>query len=142
MSSSTETKKSLLKKLELETRPDVIHDIEVAIEEIKEKLNFQDDVYGNVMVAVTEAINNSIYHGNKEDQSKKIYLDFEMKNDYRLLVRVKDEGEGFNPDALADPTAPENLENIGGRGVFLMQHLADEIKFTDEGRVVEMCFNI
>ena len=92
MSSSTETKKSLLKKLELETRPDVIHDIEVAIEEIKEKLNFQDDVYGNVMVAVTEAINNSIYHGNKEDQSKKIYLDFEMKNDYRLLVRVKDEG--------------------------------------------------
>jgi len=142
MSSSTETKKSLLKKLELETRPDVIHDIEVAIEEIKEKLNFQDDVYGNVMVAVTEAINNSIYHGNKEDQSKKIYLDFEMKNDYRLLVRVKDEGEGFDPDALADPTAPENLENIGGRGVFLMQHLADEIKFTDEGRVVEMCFNI
>ena len=142
MSSSTETKKSLLKKLELETRPDVIHDIEVAIEEIKEKLNFQDDVYGNVMVAVTEAINNSIYHGNKEDQSKKIYLDFEMKNEYRLLVRVKDEGEGFDPDALADPTAPENLENIGGRGVFLMQHLADEIKFTDEGRVVEMCFNI
>ena len=142
MSSSTETKKSLLKKLVLETRPDVIHDIEVAIEEIKEKLSFQDDVYGNVMVAVTEAINNSIYHGNKEDQSKKIYLDFEMKNEYRLLVRVRDEGEGFDPDALADPTAPENLENIGGRGVFLMQHLADEIKFTDEGRVVEMCFNI
>jgi len=142
MSSSTETKKSLLKKLVLETRPDVIHDIEVAIEEIKEKLSFQDDVYGNVMVAVTEAINNSIYHGNKEDQSKKIYLDFEMKNEYRLLVRVRDEGEGFDPAALADPTAPENLENIGGRGVFLMQHLADEIKFTDEGRVVEMCFNI
>ena len=142
MSSSTETKKSLLKKLVLETRPDVIHDIEVAIEEIKEKLSFQDDVHGNVMVAVTEAINNSIYHGNKEDQSKKIYLDFEMKNEYRLLVRVKDEGEGFDPDSLADPTAPENLENIGGRGVFLMQHLADEIKFTDEGRVVEMCFNI
>jgi len=142
MSSSTETKKKLLKNLVLETKPDIIHDIEVAIEEIREKLNFQDDVYGNVMVAVTEAINNSIYHGNKEDQSKKIHLDFEMKNDFRLLVRVTDEGEGFDPDTLGDPTAPENLENIGGRGVFLMQHLADDIKFSDEGRVVEMFFNV
>jgi len=142
MSSSTETKKKLLKNLILDTKPEIIQDIEVAIEEIREKLNFQDDVYGNVMVAVTEAINNSIYHGNKEDQSKKIYLDFEMKNDFRLLVRVTDEGEGFDPDNLSDPTAPENLENIGGRGVFLMQHLADDIKFADEGRVVEMCFNV
>jgi serine/threonine-protein kinase RsbW len=142
MSSSTDTKKKLLKGMVLDTKPEIIHDIEVAIEEIKEKLNFQDDVYGNVMVAVTEAINNSIYHGNKEDQRKRIYLDFEMKNDFRLLVRVRDEGSGFDPDSLGDPTAPENLENIGGRGVFLMQHLADEIEFLDDGRIVEMGFNV
>lgn len=142
MSSSTETKKKLLKELVLDTKPEIIHDIEVAIEEIKEQLSFQDDVYGNVMVAVTEAINNSIYHGNKEDQSKKIYLTFELKNEFRLLVSVRDEGEGFDPDSLNDPTAPENLENIGGRGVFLMQHLADDIKFSDEGRIVEMGFNV
>ena len=76
------------------------------------------------------------------DQSKQIHIDIEKKNDFRLLVRVRDEGEGFDHTTLKDPTAPENLENIGGRGVFLMTHLADELNFSDEGRVVEMIFNI
>ena len=142
MNSSTDTPKLLYKQLELESKPEVIHMIETVIDEIKAELEFKEDVYGNVMVAVTEAVNNSIFHGNKGDESKKVFLDFEMRNQYRLIVRIRDEGKGFDPLALNDPTAPENIENIGGRGVFLMEHLSDQISFSDEGRQVEMIFNI
>lgn len=142
MNSRTDAQKLLSKQLLLESRPEIIHQIESVIEEIRAEFEFKEDVYGNVMVAVTEAVNNSIFHGNKGDTSKKIVVEFEMRHQYRLLVRVTDEGTGFDPNKLADPTAPENLENVGGRGVFLMQHLSDELHFMDDGRTVEMHFNI
>ncbi|MEM6343197.1 MAG: ATP-binding protein [Bacteroidota bacterium] len=141
MSSSTETRK-VLKQLTLESKPEVIHTIESVVDDIRADLDFKEDVYGNVMVAVTEAVNNSVVHGNGGDESKKVFVDFEMENTYRLLVRVRDEGPGFDPNSLPDPTAPENLVNIGGRGVFLMQHLSDEMSFSDDGTEVEMIFNI
>lgn len=142
MTTQSETQQALLKQLELPSNPDIIHTVEMVIDEIRNELEFKEDVYGNVMVAVTEAVNNGVIHGNKQDASKKIFIDFEMKNPYCLLVRIKDEGDGFNPDSLADPTSPENLTNAGGRGVFLMQHLSDKLSFSDEGRVVEMLFNV
>lgn len=132
----------MVKQLELESKPEVIHAVEAFLEEINQELSFKEDVYANVMVAVTEAVNNSILHGNKEDPEKKVYIYVEMENQYRLKIAVSDEGDGFDPDRLDDPTAPENIENIGGRGVFLMRHLADELNFEDEGRMVEMRFNI
>ncbi|MEL6695387.1 MAG: ATP-binding protein [Bacteroidota bacterium] len=142
MSSQSDTKNLLFKQISLDSDPNVVHTVESLIDEIRNQFDFKEDVYGNVMIAVTEAVNNGIIHGNKMDQSKQIHIDIEKKNDFRLLVRVRDEGEGFDHTTLKDPTAPENLENIGGRGVFLMTHLADELNFSDEGRVVEMIFNI
>lgn len=139
---SPEAEKLIFKQLVLHTNPDGIHQVEGVIEEIRSDLNVKEDVYGNMMVAVTEGVNNAILHGNKNDASKKVFVDFEMKHEFRLIVRIRDEGEGFDPDNLADPTAPENLENIGGRGVFLMRHLSDEISFQQDGRQVEMIFNI
>ncbi|MEO0897407.1 MAG: ATP-binding protein [Bacteroidota bacterium] len=142
MSSPSETRKLLYKQLILPSSHDIIHDVEAVIDEIRAELEFKEDVYGNVMVAVTEAVNNAVFHGNKEDGNKKVFIDFEVINKYRLVVRVKDEGIGFDPNALPDPTAPENIVNIGGRGVFLMQQLSDELNFSDDGRVSEMVFNI
>lgn len=142
MSSRTETSKLVQRNLTLPSHPEVIHQVEAMIEEIRQELDFREDVYGNVMVAVTEAVNNSIHHGNQNDQSKKIFVQIETENQYRLVIRVKDEGKGFDPDKLDDPTSPENVANIGGRGVFLMRHLADELSFLDDGRMVEMAFNI
>jgi serine/threonine-protein kinase RsbW len=142
MSSSTETQRTLYRQLTLDSKPEVIHLVENVVDDLKTELEFKEDVYGNVMVAVTEAVNNSIIHGNEGDSSRKIFIDFETANQYCLLIRVRDEGEGFDPKTLPDPTAPENLENIGGRGVFLMQHLADEIRFSEDGKQVELIFNI
>ncbi|MEM7039373.1 MAG: ATP-binding protein, partial [Bacteroidota bacterium] len=73
---------------------------------------------------------------------KKVFIRCESTNPYRIHVAVRDEGTGFDYSSLPDPTAPENLINPGGRGVFLMTHLSDEITFGDEGRKVEMVFNI
>ena len=142
MSNSRTDTKKMLKQLVLDSNPEVIHMVESAVDEIKNDLDFKDDVYGNVMVAVTEAVNNSVVHGNKNDESKKVFIDFEMSGSYRLLVRVRDEGPGFDPSTLSDPTAPENLENIGGRGVFLMKQLSDKVNFINNGSTVEICFQI
>jgi serine/threonine-protein kinase RsbW len=142
MSSKTDVSKLVEKKLELPSKPDVIHRVEALIDEIRSELEFKEDVYGNVMVAVTEAVNNSVLHGNQSDPSKKVFIEIETRNQYRLVIRVKDEGPGFDESKLSDPTAPENVANIGGRGVFLMRHLSDELSFHEEGRMVEMVFNI
>ncbi|MCB9231468.1 MAG: ATP-binding protein [Bacteroidia bacterium] len=130
------------KELAISSSPENIRHVEALIDEVRDVLHFKDDVYGNVMVAMTEAVNNGIVHGNSSDISKKVFVKVSLINQYCLLITVEDEGPGFDPDALSDPTAPENIEKIGGRGVFLMQHLSDEITFSNEGRRVEMIFNI
>ena len=140
MSSHAQTRMS--KELIIKSTPDNIYQVEEFIEDVRDELEFKDDVYGNVMVAITEAVNNSIIHGNKGDSSKDVIIQCQTSNPYRLVVSVEDQGSGFNPEDLPDPTAPENLANPGGRGVFLMRNLADEITFKNEGRRVEMTFNI
>ena len=142
MSSQIPTQANMFKELVIKSDPDNIYQVEEFIESVRDELNFKDDVYGNVMVAITEAVNNSIVHGNEGDANKTVHITCESKNPYRLIVSVEDQGKGFDPNSLPDPTAPENLENPGGRGVFLMQHLCDEIDFQEEGRKVQMIFNI
>lgn len=132
----------MVKELEISSSPENIQKVERFIEQIRADWDFKDDVYGNVMVAITEAVNNSIYHGNKTDAGKSVWIRCQAINRFRIMVAVEDEGTGFDPNSLPDPTAPENLENPGGRGVFLMTHLSDEINFSDDGRKVEMIFNI
>jgi serine/threonine-protein kinase RsbW len=113
--------------------------IESFIDNAKEKYRLDDDIYGNIMIAVTEAVNNAIKHGNNSDKSKNVHLSLFL-NDSVIKFIVKDEGTGFNYDNLPDPTAPENLEKPGGRGIFLMKHLSDEVEFKDDGRIVELSF--
>lgn len=132
----------MVKDLEITSNPDRIYEVEQFIEEIHESLGFKEDVFGNVVVAVTEAVNNSIFHGNQGDSSKLVRIHCESLNPYRILFAVEDQGAGFDPNTLPDPTSPENLMRESGRGVFLMRSLADEIRFENEGRRVEMVFNI
>lgn len=139
---SSQEQVQMLKELVIKSSPDNIYQVEEFVEEIRSLLKFKDDVFGNVMIAITEAVNNSIFHGNKEDLNKNVTIRFQTHNPYRLMVAVEDEGDGFDPEELPDPTAPENVVKVGGRGVFLMCNLSDEISFEDEGRRVELIFNI
>lgn len=118
---------------------DNIRIVESFIDNAKEKFNIDDDIYGNIMIAVMEAVNNGIRHGNAEDRKKMVSLTMQLA-DERIYVWVEDEGKGFDYRNLADPTAPENIELEGGRGIFLMQNLADEVNFQEGGHKVELVF--
>ena len=113
--------------------------IESFIDNAKERFELDDDIYGNIMIAVTEAVNNAIKHGNAGDRKKNVHLSLSL-NDSLIKFTVKDEAQGFDYLNLPDPTAPENLEKVGGRGIFLMKHLSDQVEFKDRGRIVELSF--
>ncbi len=113
--------------------------VEKEIESIFDDFNFSEEHFGNVLIAVTEAVNNAVRYGNKEDVTKVINLNFTSLKD-RLVVTIKDQGDGFDYESLPDPTDPNNLEKLEGRGIFLMKHLSDSISFSEKGSKVELVF--
>ncbi len=124
--------------------PSIIENIRIIesfIDNAKNKLGLNDDIYGNIMIAVTESVNNAIIHGNKSDRNKNVQISLTIKDDILKFI-IEDEGEGFDYKNLPDPTAPENIDKTNGRGIFLMKHLSDEVNFLQNGRVVELCFYI
>ena len=128
-------------KIHIPSLSENIRMIESFIDNAKEKFQLNDDIYGNIMIAVTEAVNNAIKHGNKNDKSKNVALSLSLQDSVIKFV-VEDEGTGFDYQNLPDPTAPENIEKPGGRGIFLMRHLSDEVSFSDDGKIVELNFYI
>ncbi|MCP4310068.1 MAG: ATP-binding protein [Bacteroidetes bacterium] len=115
--------------------------VEKAIDELSIELDLSDEVYGNVLVATMEATNNAIIHGNQSDPGKKVKIEIEYI-EKELLVHIEDQGQGFDHMNIPDPTAPENLEKINGRGIFLMERLSDEILYMEDGRIVVLKFRL
>ena len=128
------------KSIDIESRIDNINQIEKLIDDFSEKHEINSEIYGKILIATVEAVNNSIVHGNKEDVTKRVYVNLKIKGD-KILISVEDEGEGFDYTQVPDPTKPENVENIHGRGIYLMKHLADGVSFDKDGREVTMEFN-
>lgn len=114
--------------------------VEGLVDKICSDLDVNEDYYGNVLIAVTEAVNNAILHGNKEDQDLEVALSVSANtNDF--CFTIKDQGEGFDYNNLPDPTAPENIEKENGRGIYLMKSLAEAVEFDDYGRIVRVYFS-
>ena len=113
--------------------------VESFIDNAKEKFSLDDDIYGNIMIAVTESVNNAIKHGNNFNKHKNVSLSLFLDEKIVRFI-IRDEGSGFDFHSLPDPTSPENLKEPGGRGIFLMKNLSDEVHFTEEGSVVELLF--
>jgi len=128
-------------RIEIPSLSENIRMIESFIDNAREKFQLNEDIYGNIMIAVTEAVNNAIRHGNKGDSSKNVSLTLSLEEGM-IKFRIEDEGTGFDFHHLPDPTSPENIEKPGGRGIFLMKHLADEVDFYENGKVVELSFYI
>jgi serine/threonine-protein kinase RsbW len=118
-----------------------IYRAENFIDKIAEKFNFGDELIGEISVSIIESVSNAIQHGNKNDITKIVLLEYEVIDD-RIRFTISDEGEGFDLNRVADPTLPENIENIKGRGLFLINHLADKVMFEKNGSVIKIEFNI
>ncbi|MBS1524313.1 MAG: ATP-binding protein [Bacteroidetes bacterium] len=132
---------SELYTLQLPSKPESIVLLENLIEEIADKHQVSEDTFANMMTCLNEIAINAIVHGNKLDESKKVIINAEVEPK-RIVWTITDEGEGFDYDHLPDPTAEENLENLTGRGVFIVKQLADQCIFNAAGNEVELHFKI
>jgi serine/threonine-protein kinase RsbW len=129
----------MVNKLHIESKIENIRAVETAIDNITGEADISKDNYGKILIATLEAVNNAIIHGNKSNVKK--HVDIEIRLDAnKLIITVTDEGKGFRPKEVPDPTKPENIEAINGRGIFLMSKLADEIEFNKKGNSVKMTF--
>jgi serine/threonine-protein kinase RsbW len=133
--------KEMNKMISIPSKIENLRVVEKTIDEISAEYKFHNEVYGNILISAIEAVNNAILHGNKLDETKNVSISFSVK-DNQFKIVVKDQGTGFDYAHIPDPTAPENIEKINGRGVFLMGKLSDEINFSDNGSKVELIFNI
>jgi serine/threonine-protein kinase RsbW len=115
-------------------------DVEKIVGDVCDEFGVQEDAFGNVLIAVSEAVNNAIQHGNKNNPEAKVEIKV-ANQDKTFCIQVKDQGPGFSYQDLPDPTAPENLLKDSGRGVFLMKNLADEVEFQNTGSIVNLYFH-
>jgi serine/threonine-protein kinase RsbW len=102
--------------------------VQVVLRDCLERLGMEEDARHWVDVAVREALANAIKHGNEQNPSKQVHVDFVVEGE-ELVIRVEDEGVGFDPAQLGDPLAPENLLRPNGRGIFYMKSFMDEIQY-------------
>ena len=91
----------------------------------------------NFRVGVTEALANAVLYGNQSDPAKIVRVEVALDL-RRVVLHVKDEGTGFDPSTVPDPTLPDNLEGTGGRGLFLIRELMDEVEYNERGNVVRL----
>jgi serine/threonine-protein kinase RsbW len=128
-------------KMKISSSSENIILVERMIEDVCDLFEVGEDNFGNILIAVTEAVNNAIQHGNKLDPTKNIHISFKSNNNH-IYFKVQDEGNGFDFTRIPDPTAPENIEKPHGRGIFLMNSLADKVEFADNGKTVTLHFNL
>ena len=129
------------KKLRLKSLPESIHRLQGLIEDICDENNLNHNYLGCISVALTEAFNNALEHGNKNNSEKIISIDFQ-KTSSGLEFRIKDEGDGFDYKSIPDVKEDGKEKTFPGRGIFLIKTLADDVEFVGKGNEIEIGFKI
>jgi serine/threonine-protein kinase RsbW len=106
-----------------------------------EQMNIREEKFGNILLAVTEAVSNAIEHGNQNSPEKTVFLSYHSSPE-QITFTVADEGQGFDLKKVPDPTQPDAQDTSAGRGIFVMKHLADKMEFQDNGNKVLLSFNL
>ena len=129
--------------LEIESDPNNLITVEEFVNYFAIELGLKEDKLPGLLLSVTEATTNAIIHANKSDKEKKVKITVNVE-EKKLIICIKDEGSGFDPQNVPDPTAPENLLKDSGRGLYLMKVYMDEVKYkvTPEGTETILILNI
>jgi serine/threonine-protein kinase RsbW len=114
--------------LEIESNPNNLITVEEFVNYFAKDIGIDESRMNGLLLSVTEATTNAIIHANKSDLSKLVKIDVRVEN-RKLIITVKDEGPGFDPLKIPDPTQPENLLKDSGRGVYLMKFYMDDLKY-------------
>jgi serine/threonine-protein kinase RsbW len=118
-------------RLEFTSAFDMLDFVQVVSDHVCHGIGMDDDASHWISVAIRESVINAIKHGNRNDASKRVFVEFETsapKDGPELSIRVRDQGEGFEPEEVADPLAPENLLKSSGRGIFLIRNFMDRVQ--------------
>ena len=123
--------------------PNLIPKVNDFIFEILNSLKIDNDLLANLNLAISEGLSNAIVHGNKLDPRKIVIITLNCF-DNRIEVSIKDNGNGFNPEEVPDPTNPENLLKDSGRGIYIMKSFIEEVKynFFNDGTELKLAFNL
>jgi serine/threonine-protein kinase RsbW len=134
-------KDGIIQNIELSSQLESLTQLEIFVDNICERYDVSEDNYGNILIALTEAVNNAITHGNQLNPQKIVSL-IMGTTENEVMFTVKDEGNGFDYNNVPDPTLPENLNKLNGRGIFLIKSLADDVIFERKGSVIKIKFSI
>jgi serine/threonine-protein kinase RsbW len=120
-------------KLDIASRLDMLEMVQTVVTHLAGVVGFDEDATHYLSVALRESVVNAIKHGNATDESRRVGLDFVL-HPRAIEIRVQDEGSGFDPAAVPDPVAPENLLKADGRGIFFMRSFMDEVRYSFPAR--------
>ncbi|MBK8388285.1 MAG: ATP-binding protein [Saprospiraceae bacterium] len=126
-------------ELRIQTRPENINQLENYVQEVVTQVGMGSNKFADILISLTEAVNNAMIHGNKNCEEKNVLIRCKGQKT-GIAFLVKDEGDGFNPSEVPNPTDENLLDCCGGRGVYIMTQLADRVKYMDNGTTVEMYF--
>ena len=135
-------------RIEFGSAFDMLDFVQVVSDHMGRMAGLDDDALHWVSVAVRESVVNAIKHGNKSDESKRVVVEFTplpVDEPEQLVIHVQDEGEGFDPEEIADPLAPENILKSSGRGIFLIRSFMDDVQLQrgrERGMQVRMVKNV
>jgi serine/threonine-protein kinase RsbW len=117
-------------RLEFSSAFEMLDFVQVVSDHLARSIGLDEDSLHWVSVAIRESVINAIKHGNKSNAAKHVFVEFETATDAvpELAIKVRDEGEGFDPDTIANPLDPENLLKSSGRGIFLIRNFMDDVR--------------
>ncbi len=117
-------------RLDFRSAFDMLDFVQVVCDQVGRMSGLDEDALHWVSVAVRESVINAIKHGNGNDEQKRVFVEFTPLHAETpgISIRVRDEGEGFDPEGLPDPLAPENMLKASGRGIFLIKNFMDEMR--------------